>query len=226
MDFAGDGSNIQTIQWYFTEPGAKPLGRPTVFASGNWAQEKADWNGPGEVLGADRPWVNGKNYTLADGTSPACGNPDLWMAGVPTDLDVVLGVDAGPACLLHCYAPIATRLKAFGIYIESGVFESMAAVLVSSDGSKAIFDLYPVNDLSQPSFLQVVYQLPDYPSQGGVPAAYLITRDFGTIWMTTISFDPLGSGDWGTFNYPGVFVIFPGGTTYLDLTLYFTSACP
>jgi len=35
------------------------LRQHTVYASGNWADRKEDWNGPGEVLGAKREFVDG-----------------------------------------------------------------------------------------------------------------------------------------------------------------------
>lgn len=47
------------VQWYFCDEHALPYPGHTLFGSGNWASSRDDWPGPGEVLGAPRPWNNG-----------------------------------------------------------------------------------------------------------------------------------------------------------------------
>lgn len=47
------------IRWFFAEENAKLFPGHTVFGSGNWASDKLSWPGPGEVLGAPRPWRDG-----------------------------------------------------------------------------------------------------------------------------------------------------------------------
>lgn len=48
------------IRWYFCHPEALPFPGHTRFASGNWASDRGAWPGTGEILGAPRPFYNGK----------------------------------------------------------------------------------------------------------------------------------------------------------------------
>lgn len=82
MFFAGVGP--VEVQWYFTPKGAKPLGVPTCYNSLNWWSEGDRPAGtPGEVQGATRRWVNGRDpgHTC---TTPK-GDADAWR-GLPGPL--------------------------------------------------------------------------------------------------------------------------------------------
>jgi hypothetical protein len=58
LDPAGDV--IVPVTWYRCAPGAKPLPFPTLFGSGNWASDRTNWFGPGEVLGGSHAYSKGK----------------------------------------------------------------------------------------------------------------------------------------------------------------------
>lgn len=72
--FYKDSDITNRVTWFFIPKGMPLLGKYTHFASGNWASERADWNGPGEVIGP-RPW--------ADGSMPL----DELLTGVPKGTD-------------------------------------------------------------------------------------------------------------------------------------------
>jgi len=59
MKFFTDSDTYVAVRWYFCAPGAKNFPGYTRFGSGNWASDKLDWPGVGEVLGSPRPWVDG-----------------------------------------------------------------------------------------------------------------------------------------------------------------------
>jgi hypothetical protein len=82
MRFFSD-SDIETeVVWYFTEPGAQVLPFYTRFASGNWATERVEWPGVGEVLFAPRPYSKGENPGRYFGER-YCGSPQHFAAGQP-----------------------------------------------------------------------------------------------------------------------------------------------
>jgi len=59
------------VKWFFCEEGAQPFPHWHRFGSGNWASERANWFGTGEILEAPRPWRDGSAPRLA------CGD-DVW----------------------------------------------------------------------------------------------------------------------------------------------------
>lgn len=68
MNF-GDGSSGE-VQWFFAAPGAKPFPGLHRFGSLNWLPEDIADDGPGEVLGAARPWANGSYPVVPEGQEP------------------------------------------------------------------------------------------------------------------------------------------------------------
>jgi hypothetical protein len=58
--FTGDTHMSVPVTWYFCDENAKLLPHYTRFASGNWASEKIDWTGPGEVAWRPRDWATGE----------------------------------------------------------------------------------------------------------------------------------------------------------------------
>lgn len=59
MRFFNDNPLAIKVQWYFARPLAMPFPEPHLFGSGNWASDRFFWPGPGEVLGAARPYSDG-----------------------------------------------------------------------------------------------------------------------------------------------------------------------
>lgn len=59
MRFFKDDPTEIDVQWFFAAKDSSPLPGGTIFGSGNWSSEFASWEGPGEVKGAKRNWVNG-----------------------------------------------------------------------------------------------------------------------------------------------------------------------
>jgi hypothetical protein len=71
------------IRWVFAQPGAKALPFPHLFASANWAQDKAArWDGIGEVPGIPRPWSNGRSEAPLPGDH-YCGTAEQFFNGEP-----------------------------------------------------------------------------------------------------------------------------------------------
>lgn len=77
------------IRWFFVDDDAKDIAIYTRFGSGNWASDKIDWPGPGEVLGAPRQWVDGSYPPFTGGRLPGFEGqffkgPAEWFAdGAP-----------------------------------------------------------------------------------------------------------------------------------------------
>jgi len=59
MRFFKDNPLEIKVRWYWCADQAEIFPFHTRFGSGNWASERFDWPGPGEVLGAARPWNDG-----------------------------------------------------------------------------------------------------------------------------------------------------------------------
>lgn len=58
MAFFRDNDTAIKVQWFFSDA-APFFPAHTLFGSGNWASDRFDWPGPGEVLGSPRLWVDG-----------------------------------------------------------------------------------------------------------------------------------------------------------------------
>lgn len=103
MSFYVDDPVPTPVTWRFCAPGTKFLPFPTRFASGNWSNDRENWPGPGEILGAPRPWFNGGNpLGLPDGPLP-CGTADQFLNGVyiGNALTVPFSPGASP-CVKRC----------------------------------------------------------------------------------------------------------------------------
>ena len=69
------------MTWYFCE---RPLLTPvpyTLFASGNWTDQRRSWPGQGETLDSDRPWRDGSRPQAAGRGPLPCGSDEEWAGG-------------------------------------------------------------------------------------------------------------------------------------------------
>lgn len=60
MRFWTDNALSIPVKWFWCDPGAKIFPDHHLFGSGNWASDRFNWDGPGEVLGAKRPYSKGE----------------------------------------------------------------------------------------------------------------------------------------------------------------------
>lgn len=60
MRFWKDDPTEVKVRWFFCDGSAKIFPGHHLFGSGNWASDRFDWPGPGEVLDAPRVWDNGR----------------------------------------------------------------------------------------------------------------------------------------------------------------------
>lgn len=104
MRFFNDDDLAIKVRWFFCVEGAQIFPFHTLFGSGNWASDRFNWPGPGEVLDAPRIWDPGEPIEGLDGQH-YCG-PDLSYAegteypGVP--------LNALPDGRCACCAPVPT----------------------------------------------------------------------------------------------------------------------
>lgn len=102
MSFFSNRPDLLTpVRWYFAADDALPLPVPTRFGSGNWASQKYDWPGPGEVLPRNRRWVNGSRNPRYTGQFQ-CGTDGQFLDGTlypPGDFPRF--ADGVPACCLN-----------------------------------------------------------------------------------------------------------------------------
>lgn len=102
------------VRWFFVDDDAKNFPEHTLFGSGNWASDRNDWPGPGEVLGAPRTWVDGAPIPFLDGQKYA-GPLDGFMRGVAYPGVPLHGSELGGCCacsLLYCSC--AAQIDALG----------------------------------------------------------------------------------------------------------------
>lgn len=59
MRFFRDNALEIKVRWFWADEEADVWPGHHLFGSGNWASERFDWPGPGEVLDAPRPWDDG-----------------------------------------------------------------------------------------------------------------------------------------------------------------------
>jgi hypothetical protein len=89
MRFFPDSDLEIPVRWFFCDDNAKDFPAWTRFASGNWAPERSDWIGPGEVLDSPRPWADGSpppfDGTVAPGFTGQTfvGSLEAFGDGVP-----------------------------------------------------------------------------------------------------------------------------------------------
>jgi len=111
------------VQWFFTEPGAKVFPGHHVFASGNWASSRDGWNGPGEVLGAARPWRNGSNLGNMNGKKH-CGPIEWFQEGAPANApNLALLADGFPECCTGSFSGLSLDGTGFdddGLSLNTG----------------------------------------------------------------------------------------------------------
>jgi len=139
MKFFADDDRLVEVQWYFTKPGAPALPFYNRFASGNWAANRIDWPGPGEVLGVARSWVDGATPATANATH-ICGTPEQFANGLTL-------ADIGPPVLYDLWNIPTCCQEAgdvFGVAIDgSATVETEAGDLgdggPSVDGAAAYY---------------------------------------------------------------------------------------
>lgn len=103
MEFYDPPRGPVPVTWWFCEDKAKVYPGYTRFASGNWASDKFGWPGPGEILGAPRPWSDGEppgpnpidlpDWTFVEGfTAAANSRTSTVPLDVPKDTTILVGV--------------------------------------------------------------------------------------------------------------------------------------
>jgi len=97
MRFFTDDPTEVPVVWFFCSDRARLLPTYTVFGSGNWASNRLDWPGLGEVLDAPRPWYNGARPPGLDGRR-FCGTVGQFRAGVPVPSDIPVSQTGIPRC--------------------------------------------------------------------------------------------------------------------------------
>lgn len=104
--FFRDSDLEVTVRWYFCKPGAAIFPHYTLFGSGNWASDKFNWLGPGEVEETPRPWNNGATPAWADGQR-FCGRPDQYADGLLLSDGKRVGYrfDGAPCCCVGLVCP-------------------------------------------------------------------------------------------------------------------------
>lgn len=143
MYFFLDQPDLETrVRWYWAPEGAKVLPFPTRFGSGNWASQRDNWPGLGEVLGAPRPWNNGEVLAGADGIQP-CGTADQFLNGTTVPDPPYPREPNGLAscCLRQCQAgwhfPVA--------FVDHGPWIELSGFL---DGSGTLGPLFDFRDFN------------------------------------------------------------------------------
>lgn len=194
MDFTGQGTDTQRVRWFFCDPDAKNMPFPTCFASGNWASERANWDGPGEVLSSDRPWANGSNYSDNTGVFPPVGTPEQFLYGIGATPDSPFPPPTGSQLSL-AFPPVTCQLVMAGFYQWDDTFFIIAQVpLDVRRGRIGKVTISPDPVFAFPDFL-ITYDL-----SGAAPVITLTDPIDGVVFLPVISFNPSG-GDWGTVQY-------------------------
>lgn len=99
MDFAGDGSRIRKVRYYFAAPDAKINPYLTPFVSANWQAVSRQNTGLGETWWSEYRYNKGAPLPGASGKVDPCGPPDWWLYGVPADApDLTLTTGGLPTC--------------------------------------------------------------------------------------------------------------------------------
>lgn len=98
MRFGDTPESERTVRWQFVPPGTPLLDRWTVFNSLQWGRRVAT-TGPGEVVGAPRPWNRGVPLPWPYGAVP-CGTESEWLSGFGSGTlpELPLGPDGVPTC--------------------------------------------------------------------------------------------------------------------------------
>lgn len=106
MRFFKDNDLEIDVRWFFTGEDTPFIQGGTIFGSGNWASEFADWRGPGEVQDAPREWVNGSPPTFDGNVVPGfdgkkiAGTPEQFQEGSDFPSIPLEGAEDGtcPSC--------------------------------------------------------------------------------------------------------------------------------
>jgi len=96
------------VRWYRCKDTAKNFPAYTRFASGDWAYEKADWPGVGEVLDSKRVWNNGATPATANGQN-FCGTLQEFAEGLeypPGGPPVLYDANGIPTCCQGAGPPV------------------------------------------------------------------------------------------------------------------------
>jgi hypothetical protein len=101
MRFWRDAATEVGVRWFFCAPDAEVFPYDTVFGSGNWASDRFDWPGPGEVLGAARDWSNGALPGELLGKK-FCGPLEAYTRGATTDMPALEANVQGICCCCTC----------------------------------------------------------------------------------------------------------------------------
>lgn len=123
MRFGDTVDTERLIQWQFLPPTAPLLDRVTVFGSTQWGDEYPT-DGPGEVVGSPRIWVDGATSSWPYG-SASCGTDPQWETGFGSGPlpSLPLSPDGIPVCCT-AVGPIVTACCPGGLpstmYAEIG----------------------------------------------------------------------------------------------------------
>jgi hypothetical protein len=120
MRLFADSLTEEEVQWYWCQPGARPLGFPTVFGSNVWQRNDpwAYYDGPGET--PTRPvFVNGRDPGAPPGIC-YLGARDEWVNGLTHPL--ALAAPLPKCCQRQVSLPARSR---FGIGLR-GRFRAIA----------------------------------------------------------------------------------------------------
>lgn len=81
-----DSDQEYTIRWYPAPEGAKIMEGHHLYASSNWIRDKTmKWEGPGEVEGAEKQFLTGRNPPFYLGQC-RLGTKEQWEQGVSVDV--------------------------------------------------------------------------------------------------------------------------------------------
>lgn len=101
MRFWSDSSLSIPVRWFFADADAKIFPGHHRFASGNWASDRDNWPGPGEVLGAPRTWSNGNLIGNLPGRK-FCGPRAAFEDGASLADPALYAGENGVACCCKC----------------------------------------------------------------------------------------------------------------------------
>jgi hypothetical protein len=109
--FKDDQSIILPVRWYFTDPAAEWVGFSNGFDSRNWYLDSPEqWPDIGEVQGAPRRWVDGKNPCVSN--RGPIGSSDQWADGALVSERVDVDPCRGP--LVQGYPNFQPQFTWFG----------------------------------------------------------------------------------------------------------------
>lgn len=118
---------VTRVRWFFTLPGAKDFPGHTRFGSGIWTDDKQNWPGLGEVLGAPRPWNNGQAPLGYTGEF-FLGNLEDFVSGTPWP-------KFAPLALLRNKVPVLAKPMPGGVFLlGTGAMAKRRKAVIVGDG--------------------------------------------------------------------------------------------